>query len=64
MTSSFAAQLADALENCWPAIARSNQLPPPGDRWQIWLLLAGRAFGKEMTGAADQRSFVGRAEPT
>jgi predicted phage terminase large subunit-like protein len=41
----FASQLADALEYGWEAIARSNQLPPPGD-WSIWLLLAGRGFGK------------------
>ena len=49
MANPFAAQLADALENSWPAIARSNQLPPPGDWWQIWLLLAGRGFGKTRT---------------
>src|SRR5215468_2438370 len=49
MAKSFAAQLADALETSWPAIARANQLPPPGDWWQIWLLLAGRGFGKTRT---------------
>src|SRR5712692_708666 len=49
MASSFAAELADALENSWPAVARPNQLPPPGDWWQIWLLLAGRGFGKTRT---------------
>src|SRR5438270_5925462 len=49
MANPFAAQLADALENSWPAIARPNQLPPPGDWWQIWLLLAGRGFGKTRT---------------
>src|SRR6201989_472223 len=48
MANPFAAQLADALENSWPAIARPNQLPPTGD-WQIWLLLAGRGFGKTRT---------------
>src|SRR5438270_10353875 len=48
MADSFAAQLADALEASWPAIARPNQLPPPGD-WQVWLLLAGRGFGKTRT---------------
>jgi hypothetical protein len=48
MGSSFAAQLIDALETSWPAIARPNQLPPPGD-WQVWLLLAGRGFGKTRT---------------
>ena len=49
MANSFAAQLADALEHSWPAVARPNQLPPPGDWWQIWLLLAGRGFGKTRT---------------
>jgi phage terminase large subunit-like protein len=49
MANSFAAQLADALETSWPAVARPNQLPPPGDWWQIWLLLAGRGFGKTRT---------------
>jgi phage terminase large subunit-like protein len=48
MTKSFATQLADALAVSWPAIARPNQLPPPGD-WQVWLLLAGRGFGKTRT---------------
>src|SRR5215471_13980828 len=48
MARSFAAQLIDALESSWPAVARPNQLPPPGD-WQIWLLLAGRGFGKTRT---------------
>jgi phage terminase large subunit-like protein len=49
MTDFFAAELAAALETCWPALARPNQLPPPGDWWQIWLLLAGRGFGKTRT---------------
>jgi phage terminase large subunit-like protein len=48
MANSFAAQLADALANSWPAVARPNQLPPSGD-WQLWLLLAGRGFGKTRT---------------
>ena len=48
MSNPFAAQLADALEASWPAVARPNQLPPPGD-WQVWLLLAGRGFGKTRT---------------
>ena len=48
MANMFAAQLIAALENSWPAVARPNQLPPPGD-WSIWLLLAGRGFGKTRT---------------
>jgi phage terminase large subunit-like protein len=45
---SFAGQLADALETSWASVARPNQLPPLGD-WRIWLLLAGRGFGKSRT---------------
>lgn len=44
--------LADSLRNSevsdWRCFARPNQLPPPGD-WRIWLLLAGRGFGKTRT---------------
>src|SRR6266446_1935143 len=49
MVNSFAALLVDALENSWPALARPNQLPPSSTWWQIWLLLAGRGFGKTRT---------------
>jgi phage terminase large subunit-like protein len=41
----FAAGLASALETGWEITARPNQLPPEGN-WTIWLLLAGRGFGK------------------
>ena len=34
----------------WKFWARPNQLAPDGD-WLIWLLLAGRGFGKTRTGA-------------
>ncbi len=34
----------------WPLWARDNQLPPSGD-WSVWLLMAGRGFGKTRTGA-------------
>src|SRR5437763_6966450 len=62
MADSFAAQLADALGASWPAIARPNQLPPPGD-WQVWLLLAGRGSGKTRTLAewVCQQAASGRA---
>src|SRR5262249_25723257 len=48
----------------WPAIARANQLPPPGDWWQIWLLLAGRGFGKTRTLAewVCQQAAFGQAD--
>jgi phage terminase large subunit-like protein len=37
-------------EHAWPIYARAAQLPPPDD-WRIWLLLAGRGFGKTRSGA-------------
>jgi phage terminase large subunit-like protein len=43
--SDLAARLADALEGSWALKARPNQLPPEGD-WSIWMLLAGRGYGK------------------
>ena len=33
----------------WPLWARRKQLPPEGE-WRVWLLLAGRGFGKTRTG--------------
>jgi predicted phage terminase large subunit-like protein len=44
------AKIADRIESDWAAIARPEQLPPPGD-WLIWLILAGRGWGKSFTGA-------------
>lgn len=36
----------------WPAVARPAQLEPvPLTDWDLWLLLAGRGFGKTRTGA-------------
>lgn len=37
----------------WLSQARSNQLTPSGDWWDIWLLNAGRGFGKTRSGAED-----------
>jgi phage terminase large subunit-like protein len=41
----------------WTFWARDNQLTPEGD-WQVWLLLAGRGFGKTRTGAEWVRAEV------
>jgi phage terminase large subunit-like protein len=47
-----AADLLGASEpdGAWRREARPEQLPPEGD-WFIWLLLAGRGFGKTWVGA-------------
>lgn len=48
---SLASQLADVLaDGGWRAKARTEQLAPAGD-WYIWLLLAGRGFGKTLAGS-------------
>lgn len=41
----------------WWFHARQNQLPPCGD-WRLWLILAGRGFGKTRTGAEWIRAEV------
>jgi phage terminase large subunit-like protein len=42
---------------CWNKVARPSQRPPPGD-WRIWLVLAGRGFGKTRTGAETVREWA------
>ncbi len=42
---------------CWLQHARPNQHPPAGD-WRVWLILAGRGFGKTRTGAETVRLWV------
>jgi phage terminase large subunit-like protein len=39
----------------WIKSARPNQLTPPTDKldWRVWLILAGRGWGKTRTGAED-----------
>jgi phage terminase large subunit-like protein len=44
--SAFGGLLAQELVEGWASKARPNQLPPPGADWFVWLLLAGRGFGK------------------
>lgn len=55
----LAADLRSHLEararHDWRRIARPEQLAPVGD-WRVWLLLAGRGFGKSRTGAEWVRS--------
>lgn len=41
----------------WAAWARPEQLPPEGD-WSIWLIKAGRAFGKTRAGTEWVRSVA------
>jgi len=40
----------DVVLTNWPMWARASQLPPEGD-WRVWLIMAGRGFGKTRAGA-------------
>jgi phage terminase large subunit-like protein len=40
----------DRMRSAWRHQARPNQLPPPGE-WPVWLMMAGRGFGKTRAGA-------------
>ena len=44
------AEQAKVLRHHWRVWARSNQLPPDSD-WRVWLIMAGRGFGKTRAGA-------------
>lgn len=46
-----------ALVHDWRSWARPEQLAPPGD-WFVWLILAGRGWGKTRTGAEFVRDRV------
>ena len=50
-------EAADAALHMWPLWARDSQIAPPGD-WSVWLLMAGRGFGKTRTGAEWVRARV------
>ncbi len=45
------------LHNHWELWARPEQLAPPGD-WRIWLVCAGRGFGKTRAGAEWVRALA------
>lgn len=40
----------NGFDYLWEYQAREEQLPPPGD-WRIWMIMAGRGFGKTRAGA-------------
>ncbi len=49
------------LDNRWEAWAHAGQIAPPGD-WRVWLIRAGRGFGKTRAGA-EWLSALARATP-
>ncbi|MDR1560927.1 MAG: terminase family protein [Holosporaceae bacterium] len=45
------------LKTPWEKIARQNQLPPEGN-WNVWMILAGRGFGKTRAAAETIRKWA------
>ncbi|WP_095012165.1 DNA-packaging protein [Tsuneonella mangrovi] len=47
----------ETIRYLWKLWARRNQLPPRGD-WDVWLICAGRGFGKTRAGAEWVRQYA------
>lgn len=59
--ASLSDEAASALLTDWRSWARPEQLPPDG-AWVVWLILAGRGWGKTRTGAEFVRARVDSGE--
>lgn len=63
----FAAKLtsADLLQlDAWFELwAHKSQLPPNGEGWRVWLMMAGRGFGKMRAGASGSVASLTAACP-
>jgi phage terminase large subunit-like protein len=51
----------ELLDSSWGFAAHDGQVPPEGD-WRVWLLMAGRGFGKTRAGA-EAVSALARENP-
>ncbi len=49
--------LARGVRRPWSEVARAEQLPPEGN-WFVWLILAGRGFGKTAAGSNWSAQFM------
>jgi len=58
----FSDRQALALKYNWEYWARPSQMIPKGD-WEVWLILAGRGFGKTRSGAEWIRSCAENGNP-
>ncbi|MCL9999089.1 MAG: terminase family protein [Erythrobacter sp.] len=50
LTAAMDQEQRNDFDFLWEYSARENQLPPPGD-WRVWMIMAGRGFGKTRAGA-------------
>lgn len=51
IVSAMSSEDAEALDSMFELWAHESQLPPTGEEWRVWLLMAGRGFGKTRAGA-------------
>lgn len=51
------------LKYDWPSHARKNQLPPELVEWLIWIIQAGRGFGKTRAGNEQVRAWAAAEIP-
>ena len=61
LLKSLDAESLSGIQYLWRLWARPKQLPPPTN-WQVWLLMAGRGFGKTRAGAEWIRALGEGAE--
>lgn len=47
----FSPVIRRAIGECWPRWAHDGQVPDGGSNWKVWLLMAGRGYGKTRAGA-------------
>ena len=57
----LAGRLRTSLTSSWRMKARPEQLAPPGE-WAVWLVLAGRGWGKTRTGSEWVHDLVAMGE--
>jgi phage terminase large subunit-like protein len=60
--SQLPARVQRRLRYDWRLHARPAQMPPSGEDWYVWLILAGRGFGKTRAGAEFIRGEVEAAQ--
>ena len=56
--ASLTSETKAELRHHWGFWARPDQLVPPGEHWNTWLILAGRGWGKTRTGGETIRKWV------
>jgi phage terminase large subunit-like protein len=57
MLATLSAAEREALDEDWPSWAHEGQAPPH-EAWRVWVLLAGRGFGKTRAGAEWVSAFA------